>query len=444
MKNMVPTSWPKWMPRKSNGWLKSNPRIWMDWMGLPSKPRISGCGKNRIAAICANAIDASARYRPCNRSAGSAIATPKGMANSAAIAMPPMLPRSGAHCRYAKAPAPTKVIWASEICFDQPVSGTNDNMMNAVSRASVIVRMSTRPAISERATTTANRMTMPSVAIRSLGMRGRTLRIAFLPSMRACGRNSRARNSMICGMARGAVVQRPVQLRKFCWNSNTRPINKPPANVRGRLLSRPMIAAANAARISRVSVCTSRVASSSARKMPATAAIDDPSAHENIETRPGLIPLRPASSRLSTTARMATPRRVRDSSTLSPSARPRPTTIVMKRDHGISVSPIWKPDVPKKRSMCRVSCGSQISPASPMSANIRPMVVTSWATSGASAIARMSVRSINAPMSGAATNTVSSRAMNVWMPQSTRSCQKTYARNMPIAPWAKLKMPEVV
>ena len=26
------------------------------WIGLPSNPRISGCGKNRIAAICANAI----------------------------------------------------------------------------------------------------------------------------------------------------------------------------------------------------------------------------------------------------------------------------------------------------------------------------------------------------------------------------------------------------
>ena len=49
-----------------------------------------------------------------------------------------------------------------------------------------------------------------------------------------------------------------------------------------------------------------------------------------------------------------------------------------------------------------------------------------------------------APMSGAATNTVSRSATKVWMPQSTWSCQNTYARNMPIAPWAKLKMPDVV
>ena len=163
---------------------------------------------------------------------------------------------------------------------------------------------------------------MPSAAILIFGIRGATLRMAFLPSMRAWGRNSSARNSMICGIASGAVVQRPVQLRKFCWNSNTRPISSPPMNVSGRLLSRPMIAAANAERISNVSVCTSRVASSSARKMPATAAIDEPSAHENIETRPGLMPLSPASSRLSTTARIATPRRVRESRIFNPSARP--------------------------------------------------------------------------------------------------------------------------
>ena len=63
--------------------------------------------------------------------------------------------------------------------------------------------------------------------------------------------------------------------------------------VSGRLLSRPMIAAANADRIKRVSVCTSRVASSSARKMPATAAIDEPSAHENIGHAAGLDAVEP-------------------------------------------------------------------------------------------------------------------------------------------------------
>ena len=285
---------------------------------------------------------------------------------------------------------------------------------------------------------------MPRTATLIFGMRGATWRIAFFPSIRAWGRNSSARNSMICGMASGAVVHRPVQLRKFCWNSKTSPINNPPKNVNGRLFNRPMIAAANAARISSVRVCTSRVASSSARKMPATAAIAEPNAHENIETIPGLMPLRPASSRLSTTARIATPSRVRESSTLSPSARPRPTTMVMKRDHGISVSPIWNPLVPKNRLMWRVSCGSQIRPASPMRASMRPMVVTICATRGASAILRIRVISMIAPMIGAATNTVSKSATNVCTPQPTWICQNTYARNIPIAPWAKLKMPEVV
>ena len=118
--------------------------------------------------------------------------------------------------------------------------------------------------------------------------------------------------------------------------------------------------------------------------------------------------------------------------------------MVMKRDHGMSVSPMLKPLVPKKRLMWRVSCGSQSNPARPISANIRPMVVTICATRGASAIARMSTRSMAAPMSGAATNTVSNSATRVCIPHCTWSCQNTYARNMPIAPWAKLKMPEVV
>ena len=75
---------------------------------------------------------------------------------------------------------------------------------------------------------------------------------------------------------------------------------------------------------------------------------------------------------------------------------------------------------------------------------MRPMVVTICATRGASAILRIRTISMIAPMIGAATNTVSKSATNVWMPQSTWICQNTYARNIPIAPWAKLKMPEVV
>ena len=76
--------------------------------------------------------------------------------------------------------------------------------------------------------------------------------------------------------------------------------------------------------------------------------------------------------------------------------------------------------------------------------SMSPTVVTICATSGASDMARIKTRSMIAPISGAATNTVNKSAMKVWMPQSTWSCQKMYARNIPIAPCAKLKMPEVV
>ena len=72
-----------------------------------------------------------------------------------------------------------------------------------------------------------------------------------------------------------------------------------------------MIAAANASTMKRVSVSTLRLLSSSARKMPATADIDVPSAHANCDVRPGRAPLSAARPRLSTTARIETPRRLR-------------------------------------------------------------------------------------------------------------------------------------
>ena len=53
-------------------------------------------------------------------------------------------------------------------------------------------------------------------------------------------------------------------------------------------------------------------------------------------------------------------------------------------------------------------------------------------------------RSRPTPRSGAATSTTRISATIVGMPWLTRSSQYTYAMNMPIAPWAKLKMPVVV
>ena len=56
----------------------------------------------------------------------------------------------------------------------------------------------------------------------------------------------------------------------------------------------------------------------------------------------------------------------------------------------------------------------------------------------------MIARSRPIPIRGAITSTVSGTAMSCGTPWSTASSQSTYARNIPIAPWAKLKMPVVV
>ncbi len=72
-----------------------------------------------------------------------------------------------------------------------------------------------------------------------------------------------------------------------------------------------MIAAAKALTMNRVRVSTLRLVSSSARKMPASAAMAVPSPHATAAVRPGRAPLRAARSRWSTTARIAIPSRVR-------------------------------------------------------------------------------------------------------------------------------------
>jgi hypothetical protein len=56
----------------------------------------------------------------------------------------------------------------------------------------------------------------------------------------------------------------------------------------------------------------------------------------------------------------------------------------------------------------------------------------------------MIARSRKIPSAGAITSTVSGTAITWGTPWLTDSSQSTYARNMPIAPCAKLKMPVVV
>ena len=51
---------------------------------------------------------------------------------------------------------------------------------------------------------------------------------------------------------------------------------------------------------------------------------------------------------------------------------------------------------------------------------------------------------MSAPSAGAATRIVRMRAIGAGTPRLTRSSQYTNAMNIPMAPWAKLKMPDVV
>ena len=51
---------------------------------------------------------------------------------------------------------------------------------------------------------------------------------------------------------------------------------------------------------------------------------------------------------------------------------------------------------------------------------------------------------MSAPSAGAITRIVRNSAIGAGMPRLTRSSQYTNAMNIPMAPWAKLKMPEVV
>ena len=100
-----------------------------------------------------------------------------------------------------------------------------------------------------------------------------------------------------------------------------------------------------------------------------------------------------------------------------------PAAMVMNRYHGMNVSPMWNPVVPKNVPMLRVVFGFQMIAARPMRASITPIVVTSWATRGASASGRIRNRSRKTPNSGAATRTVRRKATSVWMPRSTLSSQ---------------------
>ena len=180
-------------------------------------------------------------------------------------------------------------------------------------------------------------------------------------------------------------------------------------------------------------------------RMAARPASIEPSAHDAAVTRFGLRPLIAQSSGLSTTARMATPSRVRRNSRRRPKATATAASTVV----------IWSQVI--TRSKHRDAAGRPTGPGSvrssmPQTASARPWnarssasVTTSFvATDAPRSSRRITSTSRRTPMAGAHTPRVTSSASGVGQPRLTRSSQYTNARNMPTAPWAKLKTPEVM
>ncbi len=85
--------------------------------------------------------------------------------------------------------------------------------------------------------------------------------------------------------------------------------------------------------MSRVSTVVDMSAVSGAIRIPASAASEQPRAHAKLDSTVERAPPSAASSRLSTTARMATPMRVRNSRIRRPIANATATMMVMKRCH---------------------------------------------------------------------------------------------------------------
>ena len=183
---------------------------------------------------------------------------------------------------------------------------------------------------------------------------------------------------------------------------------------------------------------------SGAIRIPANAATEQPSAQAKLESTDERAPSSAASSRLSTTARIAMPIRVRTKRMRNPIASATATMIVMNRCQVSNTSPMWNPRPAKS---CGIECALfwfQIMFARPTNAKSNPTVTMSCTTSCLPCRWRMIARSSPIPSNGAMTSTTSGSATACGTPCATVSSQSTYARNMPIAPWAKLNTPVVV
>jgi hypothetical protein len=177
---------------------------------------------------------------------------------------------------------------------------------------------------------------------------------------------------------------------------------------------------------------------------PASDAITDPITHASCDTRSGRAPFSAASSGLSTTARIATPTRLRNRTTrrVAATASVTPRTITWWADTFTSKT---RNLVPGKNSATRrVSVPGHTVVAMPYSSTSSPTVTTSDTPVGLPARGRISTFSMTIPKSGANTASTSSSDGHVPQPQSTFACQYRNAATIPMAPWAKLKTPDVV
>ena len=148
--------------------------------------------------------------------------------------------------------------------------------------------------------------TAPRIDSRSVPTRGARRAETMRPARSlAWGRISSTRYRKMIGSAGRILLSMSVGSFQIVYDSAS-PSASPPANVHGRLLRRPTIAAAYPLMTSNVSRMMSSDTSGASR-IPARPASDAPRAQLTARTRSGSAPVSAASSGSSTTARMAMP-----------------------------------------------------------------------------------------------------------------------------------------
>jgi hypothetical protein len=161
--------------------------------------------------------------------------------------------------------------------------------------------------------------------------------------------------------------------------------------------------------------------------------------------RPDGAPAKEARPGSSTTARIATPVRVRRKNTRRKIATAMATATVMSCSHD-RVIPATETGLPFTRSgvLYVFAVGLQMAPAAATSTRSRPRVTANRMLVAAPYNWRITTRSTTIPSIGAATNKTMASDSSSGSAHPCHSCQNRYAMTMPMAPWAKLKMPVVL